>query len=253
MRFFAKLAIALSIFAFPCCTRRAESGYAAIGYVNTLLADSLQQLQTLARQSGKSSGDIVLVGDPSSCLRLSENLMIRDRFDNIDARQVSDGLADFAGETVSTVLDFKSFPVDSLASPKDETVRGIAVRSAILALREPYRCKILILCSPVFHEYAVADVRDLFSRIGCDVPVVCSTDTLFTCADSCFLEMRKRNIFTHNISQPSARLYIAASDSSDSKVSVIPFMDSLVPASFPDTVGVVAPNTYYSYVVQNQH
>lgn len=60
-------------------------------------------------------------------------------------------------------------------------------------------------------------------------------------------------MFTHNISYPSARLLMAIRDSLDSKVSVLPFVDSLVPASFPDTVGVLAPNTYYSYVVQDQH
>jgi hypothetical protein len=248
MRFFTTFAVVLSILAFPCCTRRAESGYRTIAYVNTLLSDSLPALQALSSQSGKPSGDIVLIGDPSSCLRLSEHLMLCDHFDNIDARKVPDGLSDFAGETVSTILDFEDFPIDSLASAKDEAVREAAVRSAILALGEPYHCKVLLLCSPMFEEYAIADVRDLFERIGCSVPVICSSDTLFTCADSCFLAMRRKNIFTHNISQPAARLYIATGNSF-----VLPFVDSLVPASFPDTVGVLAPNTYYSYVVQNQH
>ena len=65
--------------------------------------------------------------------------------------------------------------------------------------------------------------------------------------------MRERDAFTHNIAYPVARLYMAVRDSFDSKVSVLPFIDSLVPASYPDTVGVLAPNTYYSYDVQNQH
>lgn len=253
MRFFATLAISLSIFAFPCCSRRAESAYPAIGYVNALISDSLPALQSLARESGKPSGDIVLVGDPSSCLRISEKLMLCDDFDNIDARPLPDGLPDFAGETICSILDFNSFPIDSLASGEDESVRETAVRSALFALGEPYRCKVLIISSPVFCEYAAADVRNLFERIGCDVPVICPADTLFNCADTCFRVMRERNIFTHNISRPSARLFLAGRDSSDLKVSVIPFVDSLVPASFPDTVGVLAPNTYYSYVVQNQH
>lgn len=241
--------------AVSCCTRRVESGYKTIAYVNSLLADSLPQLRKLASLNGRPSGAIVLTGDPALCLRLSERMMICDDFDNIDARRTSDGLPDFAGETISSILDFADAPYDSLAvSGKGrDSLRTLAVRGALSALGTPSRCKILIICSPELSEYGGSDVTDLFGKIGCDVPVIYSSDTTFSFTESCFLEMRKRNMFTHNISYPSAKLYMRLSDSLGSKPSVVPFVDSLVPASFPDTVGVMAPNTYYSYVVQNQH
>lgn len=254
-RFFTAILLILSVIAVSNCSRRVENGYKTIAYVNSLMTDSLPELRRLAALNGKPSGAIVLTGDPELCLRLSERMMVSDDFDNIDARKVSDGLPDFAGETVSSILDFANAPYDSLSRSEKgrDSLREVAVRGALSALRIPSRCKILIICSPALSEYGGSDVSDLFERIGCDVPVICSSDSTFSFTDACFREMRKRNMFTHNISYPSAKLFMTLSDSLDSKVSMAPFVDSLVPASFPDTVGVLAPNTYYSYVVQNKH
>ena len=256
-RFFLVIPLVLSVIAAVSgCSRRVEGGYKTIAYVSTILTDSLPQLQKLAALNGKASGSIVLVGDPSECLRVGERMMLCDDFDNIDARKTSDGLPDFAGETIVPILDFAGgsyAPVASNDKKSREKMRETAVRSAVAALRLPSRCKILVICSPALSADGGDDVRDLLGRIGCDVPVICSPDTSFSLTAECFRKMRERNLFTHNIAYPSARLFAAVRDSVDSEVSVLPYADSLVPASFPDTVGVVAPNIYYSDVVQNQH
>lgn len=254
-RFLTVISLILSVAAVCGCSRRVEAGYKTIACVNALLTDSLPEMRRLAGLNGRPSGAIVLAGDPNLCLRLSEKMMVCDDFDNIDARKVSDGLPDFAGETIVSILDFTSAPYDSLIKSKTdgESLRALSVRGALAALRLPSRCKVLVICSPALSDNGGSDVRDLFGKIGCDVPVIYSSDTTFSFTEACFREMRKRNIFTHNISYPSARLFMTVRDSSGSKVSVRPFVDSLVPASFPDTVGVLAPNTYYSDVVQNQH
>lgn len=254
-KFFTVILLALSVIAASSCSRRVENGYRTIAYVNSLLADSLSELRTLAECNGKSAGAIVLVGDPAGCLRLSEKMMLCDEFDNIDARKVSDGLPDFAGETIVSILNFADTAYKNLADTKDGqmSLRELTVNGALAALQSPLRCKVLIICCPILSEYGGEDVVDLFERIGCDAQVVYSSDTTHSLSEACFLKMREMNMFTHNISYPSARLLMAIRDSLDSKVSVLPFVDSLVPASFPDTVGVLAPNTYYSYVVQDQH
>lgn len=182
-------------------------------------------------------------------------MMICDDFDNIDARKISDGLPDFAGETIVSILNFADTAYMNRPATKDgqTALRELTVNGALAALKIPSRCKILIICNPILSEYGGSDVSDLFERIGCDVPVICSSDTTFSFTEACFRKMRERDVFTHNIAYPVARLYMAVRDSLDSKVSVLPFIDSLVPASYPDTVGVLAPNTYYSYDVQNQH
>lgn len=63
-RFFAVILLALSVIAASSCSRRVENAYRTIAYVNSLLTDSLPELRTLAESNGKSSGTIVLVGDP---------------------------------------------------------------------------------------------------------------------------------------------------------------------------------------------
>jgi len=254
-KFFAVILLIMSVIASSSCARRVENGYKTIAYVNSLLTDSLSQLRTLAESNCKPSGAIVLVGDPSGCLRLSEIMMNCDDFDNIDARKVSDGLPDFAGETIVSLLDFADTAYESRSASKEgqTSLRELAVNNALAALKLPSRCKILLICCPVLSEYGGSDVADLFERIGCDVPVIYSSDTTFSFSEACFRKMREMGAFTHNISYPSARLFMAVRDSLDSKVTVLPFVDSLVPASYPDTVGVIAPNTYFSHVVQNQH
>lgn len=254
-KFFVVIVSVLSVIAVSNCSRRPDSGYKTIAYVNSLLTDSLPELRTLAESNGESTGAIVLIGDPSECLRLSEKMMLCDEFDNIDARKVSDGLPDFSGETIVSILNFADTTYKNLVvtDSGQSSLRQLAIKGALAALRSPLRCKLLIICSPILSEYGGGDVRDLFRRISCEVPVISSSDTTSSLSEACFLKMREMNMFTHNISYPSARLLIAIRDSVDSKVSVLPFVDSLIPASFPDTVGVLAPNTYYSYVVQNQH
>ena len=254
-RFFEVILLALSVIAAFGCSRRVENGYRTMAYVNSLLTDSLSELKSLAESSGKPSGAVVLVGDPSGCLRLSEKMLLCDEFDNIDARKVSDGLPDFAGETIVSILNFADTAYEARSATEGgrTSLRESAVNGALAALRCPSCCKILIICNPVLSEYGGSDVSDLFEKIGCDVPVIYSSDTTFSFPEACFRKMRERGAFTHNVCYPSAKLFVAVRDSSDSTVSVLPFVDSLVPASYPDTVGVLAPNTYYSYVVQNQH
>lgn len=237
------------------CSRRVEGGYKTTAFVNTLLADSLPEMHRLAALSGKTDGSIVLIGEPAVCLRTGEMMMVCDEFDNIDARKSNDGLPDFAGETLVPILDFSdtSAAYDTSDKKSQERLRDRAVRNAVAALRIPHGCKIIVICSPALSEYGGGDVADLFERIGCNVPVIHSADTAYSLPGNCFIKMREKNLFTHNISYPRARLLMAVPDSSGDRAIVLPFIDSLVPASFPDTVGVLAPNTYYSHVVQNQH
>ena len=244
----------IPIVACASCSRRTEGGYDTLRLVDELVADSLPSLQRLAREAGKPSGAIALIGDPHRCLALSETLMNFDEFDNVDAKRVKDGLPDFSGETVVSVLDFACSPYDSLALTEEGrlSLREITVRNALAALDTSVRCKLLVICSSHLASNGGGDVTDLFDKIGCDVPVVCSADTAFGFPEACFRILRERNLFTHNIAYPTARLLMTVPDQVDPPFSTISFEDSLVPESFVDTVGVIAPNTYVSYV-QNKH
>ena len=244
--FFAALA---SLFS---CVRRVETGYDSIALVDRLVSDSVPSLQRRAALAGKASGTIVLVGEPFQCLALSEKMLSDDEFDNVDARPVKDGLPDFSGETIVSILDFTVPSYDSLSvSGSDSlTLREIAVRSALAALDSVVNCKVLVICSPALASEGGEDVVDFYGKIGCDVPVVYSADSSSPLSEACYKLLRERNLFTHNIAYPVARLMMVTGVD-DSHRPVL-FDDIKVPESFADTVGVFAPNTYVSHV-QNKH
>ena len=236
------------------CSRRVESSYDTIRLVDDIISDSLPILQKLAKEACKPSDAIFLVGDPLQCLALSEKMMVVDEFDNVDARMVSDGLPDFSGETIVSLLDFANSPYDSLARTEDGqlALREIAVRHALSALDSLSRCKVLIFCSPELAVKGGDDASDFFEKIGCDIPVIYSLDTAFSYTQACYKILRERNLFTHNIAYPVSKIQMTIKDQIRPPFSIIGFEDNLVPESFADTVGVFAPNTFVSYV-QNKH
>lgn len=234
------------------CVRCVETGYYSIPLVDRLVSDSLSELQALAKRTGDPSGAIVLFGEPLRCLAISERMMGGDEFDNVDARLVKDGLPDFSGETIVSLLDFANPPYDSLSvSGKDSlALREIAVRGALAALDSTIGCKMLVICSPALAPEGGNDVVDFYGKIGCDVPVIFSADTTFSFTKACYKTLRERNLFTHDIAYPVARLMMVLGGESSRRPLL--FDDNQVPDSFADTVGVFAPNTYVSHV-QNKH
>ena len=254
MKRFCRIVIAVAVLLSSSCTRRVESSYDTIRLVDDLVSDSLPALQRMARESCMPSGTIFIVGDPLSCLSLSEKMMNSDEFDNVDARMVSDGLPDFSGETIVSLLDFVNYPYDSLAVTEEGrlSLRETAVRLSLAAIDSVSRCKVLVLCSPELAVKGGDDVSDFFEKIGCDVPVIYSLDTAFSYTQACYRILRERNLFTHNIAYPVARILMTVESLINPPFSAVNFEDNLVPDSFTDTVGVFAPNTFVSYV-QNKH
>ena len=236
------------------CSTRVETGYEAIGLVNRIVVDSLDLLRERASFSGKPSGTIVLIGEPMRCVSMSEKFMEVDEFDNVDARVLQDGLPDFAGETIVSLLDFSLAPYDSVFSVGTDTLffREAAIRNAVAAIDTSIGCKMLVICSPLLSERGGEDIEDLFGRIDCDVPVVYSSDTAFSFTAACYKVMRDRNAFTHDIAYPKARLMAIPEGGGDLYPASRLYDDNLVPDQFADTVGVFAPKTYISHV-QNKH
>ena len=105
------LLVALSV--AVSCSRRVESSYDSLQFVDELVTDSLPGLQRIAKLAGDRSGVIALIGEPRHCLAISEKLLNVDDYDNVDAREVHDGLPDFSGETVVSILDYANAPYDS--------------------------------------------------------------------------------------------------------------------------------------------
>ena len=252
-KLYASILLVIPVLAVS-CSRKVESTFDSIRYVDKLLTDSLPSLRAKAAAAGGQSGVIALFGEPGHCLRLSEKMMLCDEFDNVNAGRTKDGLPDFSGETIVSILDFAGSPYEEKLQEDDgkTQLRENTVRNALNAIDTTINCKILVICSPLLAEFGGDDVSNLFERIGCDVPVIYSKDTSFSFTEACFMVMREKNLFTHNIAYPAAGLMMTVSDRNGSPSGTIGFDDFLVPPSFADTVGVLAPNTYISYV-QNQH
>ena len=242
----ALVALALTV----SCVRRVESGYDSIDLVDRLVADSLPSLMEKASMAGKTSGVIALIGDPMSCVAVSESLMVSDEFDNVDARAVEDGLPDFSGETIVSLLDFALSPYDFLPVTRADSIklREAAVKNALAALDTSVKCKVLVICSPALSGKGAEDVADLFGKIGCDVPVISSQDTTYRFTSACFKVLRDRNIFTHDIAYPAARLMMILEDGQRPAL----YEDNLAQEWFADTLSVTAWKTYFSHV-QNKY
>jgi hypothetical protein len=141
---------------------------------------------------------------------VARRFMDADDFDNIDASRKPDGLPDFSGETIVAIMDFAHESYDSILANEggDLMLKEIAIRSTIAALDTAAGCKSLVLCSPLLHEHALADIEDFFEKIGCTVPVISSADTSYSYTDTCFLNLRARNAFTHDIVYPALKSYM---------------------------------------------
>lgn len=267
MRTLSRISLMASLtLALLSCSRAVESAYVALPYVDALVASSGPDLKGLAAISGQDSGTIVLIGDPKDCLEVSEELMLSDKYDNVDGSRRPDGLPDFSGENICSILDFHNAPYDSVIVLKDSVaLREMAIRDCVHALDTSFHYtpfgdkvqyskgspKVLLVCSQVVAGCAMPDIEDFFTKIGCDIPVLAAADSSYSFPEALFSLMRERNIFTHDIAYPVANGYILVpiyGDSGAEGVKSTLFDEAYLPLGYSDTLAVIAPKTIDSYV-----
>lgn len=181
------LCAAAAVIFFLTRSKGASSGFSPVGYVQEILDDSQGYGQRLLKgfRSIDRNGAIFILGTPDYCGPLSDAFLGSERFDNIDGSSTSDGLPDFAGETVCSVACFSDF--EALASaPDDAPIRELAVRSVLSAMDtlcyvSPYDLdglgrkslpKLIILASPYVSQKGLSDLDTLFAVSGCSIPVL---------------------------------------------------------------------------------
>lgn len=132
-------------------------------------------------------GAVFILGEENDCEVFSSALLACDSRDNIRGNYASDGLLDFSGERICSVVDFaggdySSYPVAGL----DDSLATQMVRLSLLAIdtlcyMSPYdlkglaeqpRAKIVLLASSFADTYGMYDVDSLFRASGCGVFVV---------------------------------------------------------------------------------
>ncbi len=223
---------ALLLGAILSCSRRVETGFDSLELVDILVRDSLPVLQHKAARAGSADGKIILLGDVETFPRLCALMKEEDAFDNVDAKAVPDGLPDFAGETIVPLVDFTQSPFSEMLSGNDgpRALKELAVRLSLAALDSSLNCKVLVICSPLMAEYGGDDISDFYEKIGCNVPVIYSADTTVSLSKECFMTMREKNLFTHNISFPEVRYYeiLPTGDGLDMKLEELPTVTTMV-------------------------
>ena len=178
----------LAVFVAGC--RRADVHLRpTIPYVSTILAGGNDEASRIVRGFGApaASGAIYLVGEPAECSELGKALLECDAFDNVDGRLTSDGLADFAGETVVCVADYANTPYRGFVDAGNETfLRETAVRNVLavmdtLCYVSPYdrsgmgskrAPKLVVLTSSYMASHGLFDVDTLLRSLSCPLPVI---------------------------------------------------------------------------------
>ena len=221
-RWCACAVMTLAILSSVSCRRSPSTAFTPIRYVDVLLSDSLPHVQGLASLSGLPSGSVVLIGEPERCARVGEELLGADRFDNIDGRPVPDGLPDFAGETISVILDRANAPYAGYLPGNPLFLREMAMRQVVFALdtvcrtslydpsslAEKRPAKVLVICSELLVNESLADIHDFFFRTGAAVSVIDASDTAAACAVPLYNLLRDRRLFTHEIELPKAEVFM---------------------------------------------
>lgn len=192
-RYCLALACCLAAIVAVSCKKKAETGEPPIALVSYIIENrNLPSHKLVASYSGNdASKSVFLVGSPVLCEAMRQKLLEVDAHDNIDGRLSPDGLPDFAGELVCTVVDFANAPYSAHAG-REEALREVAVRDMLVTMdtlcfiNEYDRSgvaskplpKLVVMASPYAAAYGKYDIDTLFKSLGCRLPVVYPLETM---------------------------------------------------------------------------
>ena len=189
------LCLILALALFSACQRNTVETRPTIQYVRDILSDkATTEYQILsANAAPATTGDIVVIGSSSQCAALSTQLSFCDMFDNFDGTAGSDGLADFAGEYIYSIIDEAGGAYSSyLSEGRIEQLRENTVRSVICAVDSTYSltaydiegkgrkspAKVIVLSDVHQFVYGKFDVDSLFLSTGCGINVVTPVEAM---------------------------------------------------------------------------
>ena len=188
----ARCTLLLLLLVSAACERQVAETRPTIPLVRLILSGKSDlRAQSLRDRAPRPSEDIAIIGTEFACDRLAEQLSFLDIKDNVDARDIPDGLPDFAGETFVCIGDAVPY-ADVLRDGTEEDLRRQTVLRVLAALDtvvhiSPYdleglankaSSKIVILADPYLAEYGAFDVDTLFRTLGCHIPVYCPIEQM---------------------------------------------------------------------------
>ncbi len=170
-----------------------------VQYVRDIISskDAPEHIILSSNPAPARTGDLVVIGSSAQCAAVSTQMSMSDVFDNLDGTPDSDGLVDFAGEYIVSIVDDAEGPYASyLSSGKEEQLRENTVRSVISAIDSTYNltaydlegigrkapAKVIILADVQQYVYGHFDVDTLFSSTGCGINVVSAFESMVNSA-----------------------------------------------------------------------
>ena len=189
----------LVIFAFAVsvsCQNRRRPVSAPL--VREILQDKSSREYQLISASSKLNpqGEIVVIGSERAVTILSEKMAVIDVRDNVDGSFGSDGLPDFAGETITCIIDTTGRPeelmyVDDVSKEMIESgkyfLNGFINALDTLYHETPFDlegigrrtpAKMIISADPLLTDLIRYDVDTLFSALGSKVHLLAPVDEL---------------------------------------------------------------------------
>ena len=176
------------------CERQVSSPKPTIDFVEEILNDGENPYnRMLSGIKTDRTGDICILGRSANAHLLAEIFAASDTRDNVDGFEQQDGLADFAGETITCILDTMDLPYYGfIDSNREEMLRESTVRHILAAVDtvthiSPFdekgighrnRSKFIIIADPFLAEYGAFDADTLLSSFGCGIPVVNPIDIM---------------------------------------------------------------------------
>lgn len=181
------------------CKKKAETGEPPIDLVSYIIDTPASPFHRLVADYAPAdpAKSIYLVGSPVLCESLRSSLLSADDFDNIDGKRVPDGLPDFAGEVICTMVDFANVPYSAFVeNGREKDLRSVAVRNVLTAMdtlcfvNEYDRSgvatkplpKLVVMVSPFAAEYGKYDLDTLFISLDCSLSVVYPVEVMLEAA-----------------------------------------------------------------------
>ncbi len=183
------------------CWNRGVGDPLSIPYVRSVLADTVSAPYTLIRDAGidGKNGTIAVIGPFEDAFYYAEELLSCDYFDNVDGRKDSDGLPDFAGETVAVISDDANAPYSGyLQNGNENFLKEVNVKNFIsaidtvcsadqfetnLSLRKQ-SAKVIILGSSYASAFGYSDIMELYKVAKPDILVISPVHSLIEYAVS---------------------------------------------------------------------
>lgn len=175
----------LLLAALVACQKQTGPQRPTIQYVSDILSDtSSPEYKLLSSfEEADRTGDIVVIGSDYQCSAIATQFVTCDMFDNMDGARGKDGLADFGGEYVATIVDDARMPY---SGSDPDGLREATVRNVIAAIDSTYSltaydldalgrkspAKVIVLADVLHVTCGKFDADTLLNATGCGISVV---------------------------------------------------------------------------------